>query len=48
MTSGRVSRDSVFQEIRPGADFETADFDKEKLGGLAPQKDSYAYDKVTI
>ena len=28
-----VSGDSVFQEIRPGAGFETADFVKEKLGG---------------
>ena len=28
-----VSRDTVFQEIRPGAGFETADFVKEKLGG---------------
>ena len=26
MTSGRVSRDTVFQEIRPGAGFETGDF----------------------
>ena len=29
-----VSRDTVFQEIRPGAGFETADFVEEKLGGL--------------
>ena len=30
-----VSRDIAFQEIRPGAGFETADFVKEgKLGGL--------------
>ena len=28
-----VSRDTVFQEIRPGAGFETGDFVKEKLGG---------------
>ena len=28
-----VSRDTVFQEIRPGVGFETADFVKEKLGG---------------
>ena len=34
MTSGRVSRDTVFQEIRPGVGFETGDFDKEMLGGL--------------
>ena len=26
MTSGRVSRDTVFPEIRPGASFETGDF----------------------
>ena len=38
MTSGRVSRDTVFQEIRPGAGFETGDFD-EMLGGL-PWNDS--------
>ena len=29
-----VSRDTVFQEIRPGAGFETSDFVKEMLGGL--------------
>ena len=29
-----VSRDTVFQEIRPGACFETAGFVKEMLGGL--------------
>ena len=29
-----VSRGAVFQEIRPGAGFETGDFVKEKLGGL--------------
>ena len=34
-----VSRDTVFQEIRPGADFETGDFVKERLGEL-PKKDS--------
>ena len=34
MTSGRVARDTVFQEIRPGVGFETGDFVKEKLGGL--------------
>ena len=33
MTSGRVSRDTVFQEILPGAGFETGDFVQEKLGG---------------
>ena len=27
-----VSRDTVFQEVRPGAGFETGDFVKEKLG----------------
>ena len=36
-----VSRDTVFQEKRPGAVFETGDFVKEKLGGL-PQNDSGA------
>ena len=29
-----VSRDTVFQKIRPGAGFETGDFVKETLGGL--------------
>ena len=29
-----VSRDTVSQEIRPGAGFETGDFVEEKLGGL--------------
>ena len=29
-----VSRDAIFQEIRPGAGFKTGDFVKEKLGGL--------------
>ena len=33
MTSGRVSRGTVFQEMRPGVGFETGDFVKEKLGG---------------
>ena len=28
-----VSRDTVFQEIRPGTGFETGDFAKEKSGG---------------
>ena len=41
MTSGRVSRDNVLQEIRPGAGFETGDFVKCKLGGL-PWNDSVA------
>ena len=27
------ARGTVFQEIRPGADFKTGDFVKEKLGG---------------
>ena len=36
MTSGRVSRDTVFQKIRPGAGFETGDFVKEKRGGGLP------------
>ena len=30
----RVVRGAVFQEIRPGAGFQTGDFVKEKLGGL--------------
>ena len=34
MTSGFVSRDTVFEEVRPGAGFKTDDFVKEKLGGL--------------
>ena len=34
MTSGRVSRDTVFQVIRPGACFETGYFVKESLGRL--------------
>ena len=34
MTSGRVSRDTVFQESRRGAGFDTGDLDKEKLGAL--------------
>ena len=29
-----VSRDTGFQDIRPGAGFETGDFVNEKLGGL--------------
>ena len=32
-TSGRVSRDTAFQEIRPGAGFETGDFVKKKRWG---------------
>ena len=34
MTSGRVSRDTVLHEIRPGAGFEIGDFDTGKLGEL--------------
>ena len=33
-----VSRDTVFQEIRPVAGYETADFVIEKLGGI-PQNE---------
>ena len=33
MTSGRVSRDTVFQEIRPGVGFETGDFSLKKSWG---------------
>ena len=36
MTSGRVSRDTVFQGIRPGVGFEAGDFVKEKVGGALP------------
>ena len=35
----RVSRDTAFREIRPGACFKTGDLVQEKLGGL-PQNDS--------
>ena len=31
-----VSRDTVFQEPRPGAGFKTGDLVKEKLGGITP------------
>ena len=34
LTSVCVSRDTVLQEIRPGAGFETGDFVEETLGGL--------------
>ena len=34
IADGEVSRDTVFEEKRPGAGFETGDFVKEKLGGL--------------
>ena len=33
-----VSRDTVFQEIRPGAAFETGDFAKEKSGGATVER----------
>ena len=33
MTSGGA-RGTVFQDVRPGAGFETSDFVKEMLGGL--------------
>ena len=36
-----VSRDAAFQEIWPGAGFETGEVVKEKLGGL-PYNDSLA------
>ena len=29
-----VARDTVFQEVRPGAGFKTGDFVKKRLGGL--------------
>ena len=34
MTSGRVSKDTVFQKIRPWAGFKTGDFIQENFGGL--------------
>ena len=34
MPSGRVSRGTVFQQMRPGVGFETGDFVKEMLRGL--------------
>ena len=39
MTSGWVSKGTVFQDIRQRAGFKTGDFVKEKLEGL-PQNDS--------
>ena len=33
-----VSRDTVFQEIRPAAGLETGDFVKEKLGGATVKR----------
>ena len=42
-----LSRDTVFQEIRPGDGFETGDFVKEKLGVL-PQNDSEEVVVTTI
>ena len=38
MTSGRVSRDTVFQEIRPGAGFETGDSVKRKEEGATVER----------
>ena len=38
MTSGRVSRDTVFLEIRPGAGFKTRDIVKDKLVVLTPMR----------
>ena len=39
MTSGRVWRDIVFQEIRPGDGLETGDFGKEKgVGGATAER----------
>ena len=38
MTSGRVSRDTVFQEMRPGAGFETGGFVKKKVGGANAER----------
>ena len=39
MTSGGGARLTAFQEVRPGAGFQTGDFYEEMLGGL-PQNDS--------
>ena len=39
MKSGRMSRDTVFQEIKPGAGFETGDFVTETFGGYLPYND---------
>ena len=33
-----ASRDTVFQEIRPGVGFETGDFAEEKLGGATVER----------
>ena len=44
----RVARGTVFQEIRPGAGFKTADFAKEKLGGATVEPHSYNIPVVTI
>ena len=33
-----VSRDTVFEEVRPGAGFETGDFVKERLGGATVER----------
>ena len=35
-----MSRDTVFQEIRPGVGIETGDFVREMLEGLPPENDS--------
>ena len=44
ITSGRVARGAVFQELRPGAGFKTGDFVKEKLGGRYRSKtQTYIY-----
>ena len=40
MTSGRVSRDSVFRGIRPGAGFETGGLVEEKSGAAAVERNS--------
>ena len=44
MTSGRVSlsTDNVFQEMRPGAGFETGDFVEETLGGATVERLTFA------
>ena len=41
MTSGCRGTHTVFQDIRPGAGFETGDFVQEKLGGAAVERLGY-------
>ena len=43
-----VSRDIVFQEKRPGADFETGDFVIENLGGTTVERLVYGCDRKML